>query len=233
LEEKIDKMQGINSVTMSNVQSGQLVLSSMGDPVSRSLQNQIEEVERQIQNLSSDENMSVEEKQKKNQELQVKLTDLQDRLQQHLTEERREQQEARKQAAEQKPYDKTGMQSVISADAAVKNAGIQENTAARMEGRAAVLKSEMELDGSRGGAPIKSRESELARAEQGMENARSSQMQMLGKTNQTLTNGDEKEEEPEEVKEDQEDQKKKRPFMYTSEGRTVTEEEKPHITVRA
>lgn len=229
-------MQGINSVTMSSVQSGQLILSPIGDPVSKSLQNQIEEVERQIQNLSANEDMTIEEKQKKNQELQDKLAELQGQLQQHLLEQRQEQQEARKQAAEQKPYDKTGMQSVLSADTAVRNAQIQEGTAVRLEGRAAVLKSEMELDAGRNVETVKSKESELAKAEQGAENARAAQMQTLGKTNQDLASADRAEqdsEKTEDADEKEEAKQKGLPYMYTSEGRTVTEEEGPRIMVRA
>lgn len=229
-------MQGINSVAVTGVQNGQMNLSPVGDPVSRSLQSQIEELQKRILHISSDENMPMEEKQKKKQELENQIMELQSQLQQHLAEQRQEQQDSRKQAAEQKSYDQTGMQSVITADALMRNAKIQENTAARMDTRASVLRSEMELDAGREIAPVKSKENELAKAEQGAENARFSQMQILGKTHQALTNADKTEEtarKEEEEQEAEELEKKKAPLMYTSEGRAVTEEKKSRIMVHA
>ena len=86
-------MQGINSMKMSGIQSGQLRISPMGDAVTKRLQSQIEEVQRQIQNVAADENMTMEQKQKKKQELQDKIMDLQSQLQQHLSEQRQEQKE--------------------------------------------------------------------------------------------------------------------------------------------
>ena len=229
-------MQGINSIKMSGIQSGQLPISSMQDAETKRLQSQIEEVWRQIQNVTADENMTIEQKQKKKQELEEKMADLQDQLQQHLSEQRQEQQEERIKTAEQKPYDETGMQSVISSEATLKYAEIQEAAADRMENRAVVLKSEMELDAGRNRGPIKSKEKELMKAEQGAENARSSQMQILGKTNRNLADAVEAEQDPEEArkeKEEKEAAKKATPLMYTSEGKPVTEEEEAHITVRA
>lgn len=232
-------MQGINSIKMSGIQSGQLPISSMQDAETKRLQSQIEEVWRQIQNVTADENMTIEQKQKKKQELEEKMADLQDQLQQHLSEQRREQQEERIKTAEQKPYDETGMQSVISSEATMKYAEIQEAAADRMENRAVVLKSEMELDAGRNRGPIKSKEKELMKEEQGAENARSSQMQILGKTNRNLADAVEAEQDPEEARKEKEEKEEKEaakkaiPLMYTSEGKPVTEEEEAHITVRA
>ena len=79
-------MQGINSVAMTGVQNGQMNLSPVGDPVSRSLQSQIEELQKRILHISSDENMPMEEKQKKKQELENQIMELQSQLQQHLAE---------------------------------------------------------------------------------------------------------------------------------------------------
>ena len=132
-------MQGINSMKMSGIQSGQLRISPMGDAVTKRLQSQIEEVQRQIQNVAADENMTMEQKQKKKQELQDKIMDLQSQLQQHLSEQRQEQKEEQTKAAEHKTYDETGMQTVISSDASMKHAKTQEATANRMENRASVL----------------------------------------------------------------------------------------------
>ena len=232
-------MQGINSVKMSGIQSGQLKISPMQDAVTKRLQSQIEEVQRQIQNVAADENMTMEQKQKKKQELQDKIMELQEQLQQHLAEQRREQREEQTKATQKKPYDETGMQTVISSDAAMQHARTQEATADRMENRATVLKSEMDLDAGRNQGPMKSKETELMKAEQGAKNARSSQMEILGKTNQNLADAAKAEQDPEETREEKEEKEAKEnakrgvPLMYTSEGRPVTEEEEAHITVRA
>ena len=236
-------MQGINSMRMSGIQSGQMRISPMGDAVTKRLQSQIEEVQRQIQALASNENMTMEQKQKKKQELQDKIMDLQAQLQQHLSEQRQEEKEEQTKAAEQKTYDETGMQTVISSDAAIKHAKTQEATANRMEGRAAVLKSEMELDIGRQREPVKSKENELSRAEQGVEHARSAQMQILGKVNQNLSDAAKPEGDPEkagEVKKAEKaeeasgEQKENSELIgYTSDGKPVTEEEESRIMARA
>ena len=236
-------MQGINSISMSGIQTGQMRISPMGDAVTRGLQSQIEEVQRQIQNVIADESLTMEEKLKKKQELQDKIMELQDQLQQHLAEQRQEQREERTKAAEQKSYDETGMQTVISSDAAVKNARVQESTAARMEGRASVLKSELELDTGRNMGTIKSKTDELARAEQGAKNARSTQMQLLGKTNQDLSDAAKAKSDPEkaeEVKKEkkteklyEEQREEAKPIGYTSDGKPVKEEEESQMTAWA
>lgn len=226
-------MQGISSMMMAGIQSGQMPVSPMGDAVTKRLQSQIEEVQRQIQNLASNENMTMEQKQKKKQELQDKITDLQAQLQQHLSEQRREQKEEQTNSVKQKTYDETGMQTVISSDSAMKHAKTQE-AADRMERRAAVLKSEMELDSGRNREPVKSSENELAKAEQGAQNARSSQMQILGKTNRNLADNDKEEQDPERIEEKKAAKQKKEEILgYTSDGKPVTEEEEAQITARA
>lgn len=227
-------MQGISSMMMAGIQSGQMPVSPMGDAVTKRLQSQIEEVQRQIQNLASNENMTMEQKQKKKQELQDKITDLQAQLQQHLSEQRREQKEEQTNSVKQKTYDETGMQTVISSDSAMKHAKTQEAAADRMERRAAVLKSEMELDSGRNREPVKSSENELAKAEQGAQNARSSQMQILGKTNRNLADNDKEEQDPERIEEKKAAKQKKEEILgYTSDGKPVTEEEEAQITARA
>ena len=236
-------MQGINSISMSGIQTGQMRISPMGDAVTRGLQSQIEEVQRQIQNVIADESLTMEEKLKKKQELQDKIMELQDQLQQHLAEQRQEQREERTKAAEQKSYDETGMQTVISSDAAVKNARVQESTAARMEGRASVLKSELELDTGRNMGTIKSKTDELARAEQGAKNARTTQMQLLGKTNQDLSDAAKAKSDPENAEEVKKEEKtdksseepreEAQPIGYTSDGKPVKEEEESQMTAWA
>lgn len=227
-------MQGINNMRMAGIQSGQMRISPMGDAVTKRLQSEIEEVQRQIQNLASNENMTTEQKQKKKQELEDKIMDLQAQLQQHLSEQRQEEKEEQTKAAEQKTYDETGMQTVISSDAAIKHAKTQEATANRMEGRAAVLRSEMELDIGRQREPVKSKENELSKAEQGAENARFTQMQILGKTNQKLDDDKKKEQDPEYMEEEKAAKEKKEEILgYTSDGKPVTKEEESQVTARA
>ena len=98
-----------------------------------------------------------------------------------------------------------------------------------------MLKSEMEMDAGRdpNRGAIASKVNELAKAEQGAANARSAQMQILGKTNQNLV--DDKEEQDSERMEEKAaaEQKKEEILGYTSDRRPVTEEEEARITARA
>ena len=86
-------------------------------------------------------------------------------------------------------------------------------------------------------------EPELARAEQASENARTTQMELLGDASQELQGVNEAEQDPEkkteeareeeEAKARQEEAEQAEALMYTSDGKTVSEEQEPRITVRA
>lgn len=83
----------ISGVGGINVVAGAKGINQTSDPESRDLQRQIADEQKELQELSGNENMSTEEKMKKRQEIQKKISALNIQLRQH-------QMELRRQAAE-------------------------------------------------------------------------------------------------------------------------------------
>lgn len=181
-------------------------LNPQADSVSRSLQNQIAQAQKELRELSSDDSMTAEEKMKKKQEIQQEIANLNQQLRQHQMEQKREQQSARKAAEEgtkngagAKPGDakpgkakpagkaeglsQAGMQSMLSADASVKQARVQGRTVTGMEGRAGVLKAEIRQDA---GGNTQAKEAELAETEQKALKAETAQMNTLARANREM-----------------------------------------------
>lgn len=170
------------------------------DAVSRSIKQQIAELQKQMQQLSSNSDISAEEKMKKRQELQKEISSLNMELRQHRIEQQNaERQKAAekqdrsseaseptggKKASHQEGISQAGMQSIISGDASVKQAKIQGSVAKQAEGRANVLKAEMKQDGP--GKSTEAKEKQLARAEQTAAAAQSAQADTLAEANRTL-----------------------------------------------
>ena len=146
----------VNGTGTTNMQAGIFSKAEAGDTVSRNLQSQIAGVQKQLQELSSDDRMSLEEKMKKRQELQKQVADLNNQLRQHQIEERKKKQQEKEQKKtgtdtrqKQSTAQSTGcglsgetMQAMIGADMSVKQAKIQSSTAGRLEGKARVLETE-------------------------------------------------------------------------------------------
>ena len=182
-------------------------MNQASDPVSRNLTRQIEEAQKKLQELSSNDDLSMEEKMKKRQELQKQISDLDSQLRQHQMELRREAVEkSRKQEAQDSGADdlssnqKTenagnsnqaaglsvgSMQALVSADGSMKQAKVQGSVAKRMEGKAGVLEAEIKLDAGRGGS-TEAKEKELAKVESKAANATKSQMNTLSGANKEL-----------------------------------------------
>ena len=181
-------------------------LNPQADSVSRSLQNQIAQAQKELRELSSNDSMTAEEKMKRKQEIQQEIANLNQQLRQHQMEQKREQQSARKAAEEGtkngagvKPGDakpgkakpagkaeglsQAGMQSMLSADASVKQARVQGRTVTGMEGRAGVLKAEIRQDA---GGNTQAKEAELAEIEQRALKAETSQMNTLARANREM-----------------------------------------------
>lgn len=188
-------------------------LAPQADSVSRNLQNQIAQAQKELRDLSSNENMTAEEKTKKKQEIQQEIADLNQQLRQHQMEQKREQQSVRKAAAEGKENaegaksggGKTGrakpggkaeglsqasMRSMLSADSSMKQAQVQGGVATRMEGRAGVLKAEIKQDA---GGNTQAKEAELAETEQKAIDAKLSQISTLASANQEMKEASEAE----------------------------------------
>ena len=64
----------INGINEANTQMSVMKRQTATDSVSKSIQNQIANAQKQLQEISSDKDMSIEEKMKKSQEIQQKIT---------------------------------------------------------------------------------------------------------------------------------------------------------------
>ena len=191
------RINGLNGV---NTQADGMNMMQTTDSVSKNIQNQIANAQKQLQEISSNKEMSLEEKMKKRQEIQQQITDLNNQLRQHQIEQRKEQQ-AKKSSMDdmlggtKKTAPKAGKQStglsqasmtaIISADSAMAQAQVQGSVATKMEGRAGVLESEIKLDSARGD-DVEAKKEELAEVEQKAAQAESAQMNTLATANKEL-----------------------------------------------
>ena len=190
----------INGLNGASTQVGGINLMQSKDSVSKNIQNQIANAQKQLQELSSNKEMSVEEKMKKRQEIQQQITDLNNQLRQHQIEQRKEQQVKKssmndmlggsKQTASKVGNQGTGlsqasMKAMISADSAMAQAKIQGSVAGQMEGKAGVLETEIKLDAARG-VDVEKKKEELAEVEQKETAAETAQLSTLADANKEL-----------------------------------------------
>lgn len=181
-----------------NVQSIRANVNMQSDSVSKSIQDQIMNAQKQLQELGADKDMTPEEKMKRRQEIQQEINNLNQQLRQHQIEKRKEQQAKsasekeerkncqRENTSEQKTgLSTTSMQAMLSADSSIKQANVQGSNATQMEDRAGVLKIEIKLDGGRGGDTT-AKKTELAEVEQKAESATNAQLNTLAEANQTM-----------------------------------------------
>ncbi len=110
----------INGISGANMQAGQRGMNQATDSYSRNIQNQIANAQKQLQELSSNEEMPLEEKMKRRQEIRQQISDLNMQLRQHQMEQRKEKQQAK----------------------------VHGSVATEMKGRANVLKAEIKQSGS-------------------------------------------------------------------------------------
>lgn len=139
----------------------------VNDSYSITIQKQIESKQKELQELSKLEDMSVEDKMKRRQKIMKEIADLYNQLRQHQIEERMKRQQqmssskgdkAKESKGRQKGHkqnnrtgmSKASMTALISADTSMKQAHVQGKAAAEMEGRAGVLEAEIKLDKERG-----------------------------------------------------------------------------------
>lgn len=192
----------INGINGANTQMGQMGLNQATDSYSKNIQNQIANAQKQLQELSSNEDMSLEEKMKKRQEIQQQISDLNMQLRQHQMEQRKEKQQAKgssmddmlggtrttgnaKAGSKSTGLSQASMTAMISADSSIKQAKVQGSVATKMEGRSGIVKSEIKLDQARGGDTQK-KEEELAEIEQKAQEAASSQLSTLADASRTM-----------------------------------------------
>ncbi|MBE5927639.1 MAG: hypothetical protein E7270_11850 [Lachnospiraceae bacterium] len=190
----------INGLNGANTPAGGMNMTKATDSVSKNIQNQIANAQKQLQELSSNKEMSIEEKMKKRQEIQQQITDLNNQLIQHQTTQRKEQQ-AKKSSMDdmlggtRKTAPKGGnqgvglsqasMKAMMSADSAKAQAQVQGSVATKLEGRAGILESEIKLDSARGGN-VEKKQEELAEALQMAAEVQSAQMNTLAEANKEL-----------------------------------------------
>ena len=192
-------VNGING-NGTGVQAFQMKMNQGTDAVSKNLQNQIANAQKQMQELGENKEMSLEEKMKKRQEIQQQISNLQNQLRQHQIEQRKENQQksgssmddmlgGNRQAAKAKKggtgMSSASMQAIISADSSMHQVKVQGAVTSEMEGKAGVLESEIKLDEARGGDTTKKRE-ELAEVEAKAQDITASQMEILSKTEKDL-----------------------------------------------
>ena len=191
----IGSMVGTNT----NMQAGRLGMNMQTDAVTKNIQKQIAIAQKQLQEISSNKDMAMEEKMKKRQEIQKKIADLNLQLRQHQIEQRKEQQskdtsmdnmlgekqntETTKSGNKVNGLSQASMQAMISADSSMKQAQVQGSVSTKMEGKAGVLKAEIKQDAGRN---TEAKEAELAEVEQKARNARTSQINTLTSTNQIM-----------------------------------------------
>ena len=84
-------MMKINGFNGTNTQTGAMGMAQANDSVSKNIQNQIANAQQKLQDLSSNEGLSLEDKMKKRQEIQQEITNLNQQLRQHQIEHRKEQ----------------------------------------------------------------------------------------------------------------------------------------------
>ena len=191
------RIDGLNGA---NTPMGGMNMTRATDSVSKNIQNQIANAQKQLQELSANKDMGVEEKLKKRQEIQQQITDLNNQLRQHQIEQRKEQQakkssmddmlggskknspEAGKQST---GLSQASMKAMIYSDSAMAQAQVQGSVATKMEGRAKVLESEIKLDSGRGN-DVEAKKEELAEVEKKASLAESAQMNTLDTANKEL-----------------------------------------------
>lgn len=192
----------INGISGANTKIRQMGMNQATDSYSRNIQNQIGNAQKQLQELSSNEKMTLEEKMKKRQEIQQQISDLNMQLRQHQVEQRRaawsgsEKQQAKassmddnmlggaktKAGGKDAGLSQASMTAMISADMSIKQARVQSGVATKLEGRANVLKAEVKQD--RGN--VEAKKEEIAELEQKAEKATASQMNTLAEANKAV-----------------------------------------------
>lgn len=198
----------VNGVNSAGLQPNPAEMGSgaggQSDPVSKDLQNQIEKLQRDLKEISANQDMPADTKMKKRQEIQKQISELEIQLRQHQIEVKKEERQKKKEESSfddlmgTKPQEKANanqnvgmsagsMEAMISAETSVKQANVNGSMAKKMEGKAGVLEVEIKLDGSRGGSSnVDLKEAELAKTKEAAEKATASQMDSLAQASETL-----------------------------------------------
>lgn len=186
----------INGMSGTDTQAGTIGMAQANDPVGNNIKNQIAFAQKKLQELSSNKEMSAEDKMKKRQEIQQEITSLNQQLRQHQVEQRKAKQSKDdmlggvqrvvKPGQKKNGMSQANMQALISADASIQQAEIQGSVATQMEGKARVLKSEIKMDSGRGAGTGRKQEA-LADLEAKAQAVSSDQIAALAKAGRDIT----------------------------------------------
>lgn len=187
----------VSSIQSMSIKADQLRVTPTTDMYTKNIQQQIMDNQKKMQDISSDQKMSVEEKMKKRQEIQQEISDLNNQLRQHLAEKQKEQQQEQKKAETQAASAQStssqetgigisgiGMSAMISAGTSLKQAQSHDSVKVKLEGRAGVLRAEIKQDAPRGN--VEAKERELAEIEKKVSDVSSAQMSSLKGANQAM-----------------------------------------------
>lgn len=176
-------------------------VKKMEDSLTRSLKKQIARLQENLQKLSENSDLSMEEKMKRRQELMRQIADLNNQLRMHEMELRRERQNSEKVQEEQASAKKQGngngkaaggkkdqgtglsqanMQAMISADTTLDQAKVQGKVVRQIEGRKRVLAAEISQDAKRN-TNTEAKQQELSELEQAGQDAEEKKAELLGK----------------------------------------------------
>ena len=185
------------------------------DSYSKSIQEQINNAQEQLQSISENKELSPDEKMKRRQEIQKQISDLQNQLRQHQIEQQRENRQKKSSGSSMEDMlggkqggkagkknvaiSKASMQAIITAGSTLNQIEVQGALKGQMDGQAGVLESEIKLDSARG-ANVERKEEELAAIEEKSRNIQSSQMDMLAEANKEIKEAKESEDKKQEVK---------------------------------
>ncbi len=188
----------INGINGTNTQAAQMGMNQAMDSYSKNIQSQIANAQKQLQELSSNEEMTPEEKMKKRQEIQQQISDLNIQLRQHQIEQRKEKQQAKGSSMDEMlggtnarrggkgaGFSQASMTAILSADTSLKQAKAQGSVATGLKGRAGVLESEIQQDAGRG-ASVEKKKEELAEVKQKAQAATASQMNTLAEAGKAV-----------------------------------------------
>ena len=187
----------INGLNGTDMQPGTMGMTQANDPISKNIQNQIANAQQKLQDLSSNEEMTLEDKMKKRQEIQREIASLNQQLRKHQIELKREQQSKNSLSMDDVSastknisvnkgtgMSQEGMQAMISADSSMKQGKVQGNVVTQMEGRAGVLESEIKQDAGRGNTEKK--EAELEELQAKVQSATAAQISTIADADKSL-----------------------------------------------
>lgn len=170
------------------------------DSYSKSLQKQIADAQKQLQELSQNNEIDPETKMKKRQEIQKQISDLNMQLRQHQMEERRKaQQEAQAKSRLQKAQEsgagmsQSSMTAIISAEGSMKQAKVHGSVAKQSQNSADIKRSEIKRDGGSSkrsaddNAAISRKWDDVESLEETARAAAASQMSLLAEASNTMS----------------------------------------------